>query len=95
MQQITCLLLVSFGALAILGIFHFTIYLQQKDKAFRNYASYLLLMSVFNLVRLFDERLQSFYSLSLYTVETWDPVLSNLEIAASNTFEPPVLKSVW
>ncbi len=77
MQHIVYLLLISFGALFILGIFHFTIYLQQKDTAFRNYAFYLLLMSVFNLVRLFDERLQSLYSLSLYTVETWDPVLSN------------------
>lgn len=78
MQHIVYLLLISFGALFILGIFHFTIYLQQKDAAFRNYAFYLLLMSVFNLVRLFDERLETLYSLSLYTVETWDPVLSNL-----------------
>jgi signal transduction histidine kinase len=78
MQHIVYLLLISFGALFILGIFHFTIYLQQKDKAFRNYAFYLLLMSVFNVVRLFDERLAFFYSLPLYTVETWDPVLSNL-----------------
>jgi len=59
MQHIVYLLLVSFGALSILGIFHFTIFLQQKDKAFRNYSFYLLLMSVFNLVRLSDERLGS------------------------------------
>ncbi len=77
MQHIVYLLLVSFGALSILGIFHFTIFLQQKDKAFRNYSFYLLLMSVFNLVRLSDERLGSYYSLSVYTVGTWDPVLAN------------------
>ena len=78
MQHIVYLLLVSFGALFILGIFHFTIYLQQNDKAFRNYAFYLLLMSAFNVVRLFDERLGFFYPVSLYNVCTWDPVLSNL-----------------
>ncbi|MEO6254283.1 MAG: histidine kinase [Ferruginibacter sp.] len=78
MQHIVYVLLISFGSLSILGIFHFSIYLQQKDKAFRNYAFYLLLMSVFNVVRLLDERLGSFYSLSVYTVGTWDPVLSNL-----------------
>lgn len=77
MQQITYLLLICFGALAILGIFHFTIYLQQNDKAFRNYAFYLLVMAVFNVVRLLDARLSDVYPLSYYTVETLDPVLSN------------------
>jgi len=77
MQHIVYLLLISFGALFILGIFHFTIYLQQNDKAFRNYSFYLLLMAIFNVIRLFDERLDFFYALPLYTVETWDPVLSN------------------
>ena len=56
MQQIVYLLLISLGALTILGIFHFTIYLQQKDKAFRNYAFYLLVMAAFNVVRLLDKR---------------------------------------
>ena len=60
MQHVVYLLLISFGALSILGIFHFTIYLQQNDKALRNYAFYLLLMSAFNVVRLFDERLDFF-----------------------------------
>lgn len=77
MQHIVYLLLISFGALFILGIFHFTIYLQQNDKAFRNYSFYLLLMAIFNVIRLFDERLDLFYRIPLYVVETWDPVLSN------------------
>lgn len=77
MQQITYLLLVSFGALAILGIFHFTIYLQQNDKAFRNYAFYLLVMAVFNVIRLLDSRLTDVYPLSYFSVETLDPILSN------------------
>ncbi len=78
MQHIVYLLLIAFGAFFVLGIFHFSIYLQQKDKAFRNYAFYLLLMSVFNVVRLLDERLNFYQYLSLYSVETLDPVLSNL-----------------
>ncbi len=78
MQQIIYLLLVSLGALTILGIFHFTIYLQQKDKAFRNYSFYLLVMAVFNVVRLLDARLLNIYPLSYYTVATLDPILSNL-----------------
>jgi signal transduction histidine kinase len=78
MQHIVYLLLISFGALFILGIFHFTIYLQQNDKAFRNYSFYLLLMAVFNVVRLSDERLGPAYSLPVYDIATWDPVLANL-----------------
>ncbi len=78
MQSIIYLLLISLGALCILGIFHFTIYLQQNDKAFRNYAIYLGIMSLFNVVRLLDARLTSIYPLSYYTVETLDPILSNM-----------------
>ena len=72
------LLLISLGAFLMLGIFHFTIYLQQNDKAFRNYALYLLVMAVFNVVRLLDGRLTTFYPLSYYDVETFDPILSNI-----------------
>lgn len=78
MLSTTYLLLISFGALFILGIFHFTIYLQQKDKAFRNYAFYLLVMAAFNVVRLLDARLTDIYPLSYYSVETLDPLLSNI-----------------
>jgi signal transduction histidine kinase len=78
MQHIIYLLLVSLGALMILGIFHFTIYLQQNDKAFRNYALYLLVMAAFNIVRLLDARLNDVYPLSYYAVETLDPILSNI-----------------
>ncbi|MEO6253307.1 MAG: sensor histidine kinase [Ferruginibacter sp.] len=78
MHDVTYLLLISLGAMFILGIFHFTIYLQQNDKAFRNYAFYLLVMSVFNLVRILDARLTSIYPISRYTLETLDPILSNI-----------------
>jgi len=78
MLNTTYLLLITFGALLILGIFHFTIYLQQNDKAFRNYALYLLVMAAFNVVRLLDARLTTLYPLSYYTVETLDPILSNI-----------------
>ena len=77
MQSTIYLLLISLGSLSILGVFHFTIYLQQNDKAFRNYAFYLGVMSLFNVVRLLDARLTSIYPLSYYTVETLDPILSN------------------
>ncbi|MES2851169.1 MAG: histidine kinase [Bacteroidota bacterium] len=77
MQSPISLLQISFGALFILGIFHFTIYLQQKDKAFRNYAFYLLVMATFNIIRLLDARLSDVYPLSYYAVETLDPILSN------------------
>jgi len=78
MQSTIYLLLITLGALLILGIFHFTIYLQQNDKAFRNYSFYLLVMAAFNIVRLLDARLTSYYPLSYYTVETLDPLLSNI-----------------
>ena len=77
MQSTIYLLLISLGSLSILGVFHFTIYLQQNDKVFRNYAFYLGVMSLFNVVRLLDARLTSIYPLSYYTVETLDPILSN------------------
>ena len=54
MLNTTYLLLISFGALFILGIFHFTIYLQQNDKAYRKYALHLLVMAAFTIVRLLD-----------------------------------------
>ena len=78
MQSTIYLLLVSLGALLMLGIFHFTIYLQQNDKAFRNYSLYLLMMAGFNIVRLLDARLTNYYPLSYYNVETLDPLFSNL-----------------
>ena len=78
MQSTIYLLLISLGALMMLGIFHFTIYLQQNDKAFRNYAFYLLTMAAFNIVRLLDERINSFFPLSYYDVVTLDPILSNI-----------------
>ena len=78
MHDVTYLLLISLGAMFVLGIFHFTIYLQQNDKAFRNYAFYLLVMSVFNVVRILDARLTSIYPISRYTLETLDPILSNI-----------------
>ncbi len=79
MGHIIVLLLITFGALLVLGIFHFTIYLQQNDKAFRNYAFYLLLMALFNVVRLLGDQIPFGYTIfSYYHIETLDPIISNL-----------------
>ncbi|MFZ4059083.1 MAG: histidine kinase, partial [Ferruginibacter sp.] len=78
MQPTIYLLLIALGALLILAIFHLTIYLQQNDKAFRNYAFYLFAMAGFNVIRLLDARLTNIYPLSYYTVGTLDPIFSNL-----------------
>ncbi len=77
MHPVVYLLLISLGAFLLLGIFHFVIYLQQNDKAFRNYAIYLFAMAGFNVLRLLDERLTDFYPLSYESIATFDPVLSN------------------
>ncbi|RYY90194.1 MAG: sensor histidine kinase [Chitinophagaceae bacterium] len=78
MQPVLCLLLISLGGFFLVGSFHASIYLQQKDKAYLHYALYLFVMSAFCTVRLLDERLTQFLPLSYYTVETLDPMLSNL-----------------
>lgn len=78
MEGILYLLLISFGALLIISIFQFSIYLQQKDIAFLNYSLYLFVMSLFILVRIADARITSFFPLSYSTVETLDPILSNI-----------------
>jgi signal transduction histidine kinase len=77
MQNILYLLFISSGALLMLGIFQFTIYLQQNDKAYLHYALYLFVMSVFNVVRILDGRLTDIYPLSVHTVEMLDALLSN------------------
>lgn len=78
MSNILYLLLIAFGALLILSIFQLTIYLQQKDKAYLHYSLYLFVMAVFNVVRMLDARLTSFYPLPIHTVQTLDAILSNL-----------------
>ncbi len=78
MHAVTYVLLISLGAFLLLGVFHFIIYLQQRDKAFRNYALYLFTMALFNVLRLLDERLTQIYPLPVSTVATLDPVFSNL-----------------
>ncbi len=91
-QSTIYLLLISLGALMMMSIFHFTIYLQQKDKAFRNYAIYLLVMAGFTLVRLLDERINSFLPISYYNVETLDPILSNIAFLMYVNFLGVILK---
>ena len=78
MHAVTYVLLISLGAFLLLGVFHFIIYLQQRDQAFRNYALYLFTMALFNVVRLLDERLTQIYPLPVSAVATLDPVFSNL-----------------
>ncbi len=86
MQAVTYVLLISLGAFLLLGVFHFIIYLQQRDKAFRNYALYLFTMVIFNVVRLLDERLTQIYPLPVSTVATLDPVFSNLSFLMYTNF---------
>ncbi|RYD87637.1 MAG: hypothetical protein EOP50_20430, partial [Sphingobacteriales bacterium] len=78
MQPVLYLLLLSLGGLFLVGTFHFTIYLQQKDRAYLHYAGYLFVMSGFTVVRLLDARLTNIFPLSYYAVETLDPIFSNL-----------------
>jgi signal transduction histidine kinase len=78
MDNILYLLLIAFGALLMLSIFQFTIYLQQKDKAYLHYSLYLFVMAVFNICRIFDARLTGWFPLSMHTVETLDSIFSNL-----------------
>lgn len=78
MDNILYLLLIAFGALLILSAFQFTIYLQQKDRAYLHYSLYLFVMAMFNAVRILDARLTNIFPLSIHTVETLDAVLSNL-----------------
>jgi signal transduction histidine kinase len=78
MNNILYLLLIAFGALLMLSVFQFTIYIQQKDKAYLHYSLYLLVMAAFNAIRILDARLTDLYPLSIHTVETLDSVFSNL-----------------
>jgi signal transduction histidine kinase len=78
MQPVLYLLLLSLGGLFLVGTFHASIYLQQKDKAYLHYACYLFVMSGFTLVRILDSRLTNFFPLSYYDVETLDPIFSNV-----------------
>ncbi|RYY39744.1 MAG: sensor histidine kinase [Chitinophagaceae bacterium] len=78
MQPVLCLLLIALGGFFLVGCFHLSIYLQQKDRAYLHYALYLFVMCAFCGVRALDARLGLFFPLSYYTVETLDPLLSNL-----------------
>lgn len=77
MDNILCLLLISLGALLMVAIFQFSIYLQQSDKAFLYYSLYLFVMSAFVIVRILDARLTTIFPLSYHQLETIDPILSN------------------
>jgi sensor histidine kinase YesM len=70
----------AFGAFALTALFHFSIYVQQKDKAFLSYAIYLALYAMFILVRILDERLTSIYPLSYDTVYHADEILAKLTL---------------
>lgn len=70
----------AFGAFALTALFHYSIYVQQKDKAFLAYAIYLTLYSLFILVRILDQRLTGFFPLNYDTVYHGDEILAKLTL---------------
>jgi sensor histidine kinase YesM len=70
----------AFGAFALTALFHFSIFIQQKDKAFLAYAIYLILYAVFILVRILDARLTDFWPLNYDTVYHADEILAKLTL---------------
>ena len=70
----------AFGAFALTALFHFSIFLQQKDKVFLAYAIYLLLYAVFIFVRILDARLTDVWPLSYNTVYHADEILAKLTL---------------
>lgn len=76
----------AFGAFSITALFHFSIYLQQKDKAFLSYSIYLTLFGLFILLRLMDERITDLYPLSYAVVYHGDEIMAKLTLAAYVNF---------
>ena len=76
----------AFGAFAVTALFHFSIYLQQKDKAFLAYTIYLTLYSLFILIRILDERLTAIWPLSYTAVYHGDEVMAKLTMVAYVNF---------
>lgn len=76
----------AFGAFLITALFHFTLYLQQKDKVFLSYAVYLFLYTLFILVRILDSRLTSLWPLSYMTVYHADEILAKFTLVAYVNF---------
>jgi len=76
----------AFGAFLLTGLFHFSIYLQQRDKAFLGYSIYLFTYAAFILVRILDGRLTDIYPLSYTTVYHGDEIMAKLTMVAYVNF---------
>jgi len=70
----------AFGAFAITALFHFSIFMQQKDKVFLAYAIYLSMYAMFILVRILDARLTILFPLDYKTVYHADELLAKLTL---------------
>ena len=87
----------AFGAFTITAMFHFSIYLQQKDKAFLSYSIYLFTYAAFILLRILDARLTNVLPLSYATVYHGDEIMAKLTMVAyvnfmGNLFVTPDMK---
>ncbi|MBL0009060.1 MAG: hypothetical protein IPP25_18295 [Saprospiraceae bacterium] len=76
----------ALGAFVVTALFHFSIYLQQKDKAFLTYSVYLSIYACFILIRILDERLTDIWPLSYTTVYHGDEILAKLTMVAYVNF---------
>lgn len=76
----------AFGAFTITALFHFSIYLQQKDKAFLSYSIYLFTYAVFILVRILDSRITNIIPLNYSTVYHADEIMAKLTMVAYVNF---------
>ncbi|HQW01390.1 MAG TPA: histidine kinase [Saprospiraceae bacterium] len=76
----------ALGAFVVTALFHFSIYLQQKDKAFLTYSVYLSIYACFILIRILDERLTDIWPLSYTTVYHGDEILAKLTLIAYVNF---------
>lgn len=76
----------AFGAFSVTAMFHFSIYLQQKDKAFLTYSVYLSIYACFILIRILDERLTDILPLSYTAVYHGDEIMAKLTMVAYVNF---------
>jgi sensor histidine kinase YesM len=76
----------AFGAFLMTAAFHFTLYLQQRDRVFRAYAAYLFLYALFILVRILDDRLVPFRGLDYTVVYHLDELAAKLTLIAYVNF---------
>jgi sensor histidine kinase YesM len=76
----------AFGAFFLTAAFHFSIYMQQKDRAFLAYSIYLFLYALFIFIRICDARLTHFLPLSYLAVYHLDELMAKLTLVAYVNF---------